>query len=147
MQRVLIAVVPAIIVPVAQPIGLHTDGGVLALQVVLRTGHVARAAQGHRLVAGRVVLAVVHPVADLQFRNAAEVVAGVLAHRTARIVAAYLIRTVPAIILVVALPRLEDAAPVAATIFRGRAGVITAILKLLICRIPTIIIAIAGPQT
>lgn len=43
-QRVLVAVVPAIVVPVAEPVGLHADVGLLALEVVGRAGGVAGAA-------------------------------------------------------------------------------------------------------
>ena len=131
-QRVLIAVVATIVVTVAEPVGLHTNGGVLALEVILGTGHVAGAAQCHRLVAGRVVLAVVHAVANLQLRDAAEIVAGVLPLGTVGIVAANLIRPIATVILVVTLPGLEDAAAVAAAILCRSTCVVAAVVILLV---------------
>lgn len=112
-QRILIAVVAAIVVTVAQPVRLDADIRLLALEMIGRAGRVARASLV-RLVARYVVLAVVHPVADLRHGYAALVGAGKLARRAGPIDAALLVRAVLAVVLVVALPRLEDAAAVVA---------------------------------
>ena len=40
MERVLVAVIPAVVVVVAEPVGLHADRCGLALHVALRARHV-----------------------------------------------------------------------------------------------------------
>ena len=66
-------------------------------------------AEGHALVGGLVVLAVVDAVADLTLGDAPEVIARELAVHALGVVAALLVRAVAAVVLVVAPPRREDA--------------------------------------
>lgn len=112
-QGILVAVVAAVVVSVAQPIGLDANIRLLALEVIGGTGRVPRAAFVG-LVTGDVVLAIVDAIADLGLRYAALVGTGELARGAGTIGAALLVRAVLAIVLVIALPRLEDAAAVVA---------------------------------
>lgn len=57
-----------------------------------------------------------------------------------------LVRVVAAIVLVIALPRLEDAAPVAATVLDGPASVERAVALVLVGIVATVVVAVAGPQ-
>ena len=66
MKRVLVRVVPAVVVAVAQPVGLYADGGGLAGEVIGRTGDVAILAGDLTLVRRAVVLAVIDAVAHLR---------------------------------------------------------------------------------
>ena len=88
MERVLVRVVSAVVVAVAEPVRLHADGGRLAGEVVRRAGDVAVPAGAHALVRRLVVLAVVDAVAHLALGDAAEVVAGELAVDALGVVAA-----------------------------------------------------------
>lgn len=65
MDRVLVAVVAAIVVAVAQPIRFHAYVRLFALQMVRRTRYVLRAPVV-RFVRSRIVFAIVHAVAHLE---------------------------------------------------------------------------------
>jgi len=67
-HRVLVAVVAAIVVAVAQPIRFHANVRLLALQMVRRARNVLRAPVV-RFVRSRVVFAIVHAVAHLTVHN------------------------------------------------------------------------------
>lgn len=114
MNWILIAIVAAIVVAVAEPIRFHADVRLLALEMVQRARSIARAPL-MRLVRSDVVLAVINAVAHLRLRDAAIVGAGEFSRRACWIHAALLVATVPAIVLVVAHPRFEDTPAVVAT--------------------------------
>ena len=80
-------------------------------------------AEGQCLVRSAVVLTVVDPVAHLRLRDAPEVVAGKLALGTLGVVTPLLVRPISTIVLVVALPRVEDATAIAAAEFCRLASV------------------------
>ena len=80
-------------------------------------------AEGQCLVRSAVVLTVIDTVAHLRLRDAPKVVAGELALGTLGVVAPLLVRPVSTIVLVVALPRVEDATAIAAAEFCRLAGV------------------------
>ena len=63
-EFILIAVVPAVVVAVAKPVGLHADGGVLTLEVVRGASHFWATVLG--LVRRMFVLAVIDTVANLK---------------------------------------------------------------------------------
>lgn len=67
-HRVLVAVVAAIVVAVAQPVRLHAYVGLQALEMIRRARDVLRAPVV-RLVRRRVVLAIVHAVAHLRHKH------------------------------------------------------------------------------
>lgn len=121
-QWILVAVVAAVVVAVAEPVGLDADVGLLALEVVGRASRVHRASLVG-LVRGDVVLAVVDAVADLGHRDAALIRAGELVGSAGLVGAALLIAHVLAVVLVVALPRLEDATAIVAAELVGTARV------------------------
>lgn len=75
MNRILVAVVTAIVVAVAEPVGLHADIRFLALEMIQWTRGVARTAL-MRLVRRDVILAIIDAVAHLRLRDAAIVGAG-----------------------------------------------------------------------
>lgn len=114
MHRILIAIVAAVVVTVAEPVGFHADVRLLALEVIRGTRGVAGATLVS-LVRGDIVLAVVDAVAHLRLRYAAVVGAGEFACRARRVNASLLVAAIPAVVFVVALPRLEDAPTVVAT--------------------------------
>lgn len=64
MQLVFVGIVATVIVSVAQPVRLHANVGLLALEVIRRTGGVGRTSLV-RLIGGSLVLAVIHSIADL----------------------------------------------------------------------------------
>ena len=148
MKRILVRVVATVVVAVAEPVGLHADGRRLAGQVVGRAGDVAVAAGVLALVRRVAVLAVVDAVAHLALGDAAEVVAGELALHALRVVAALLVRPVAAVVLVVAPPRGEDAAAVAAAELGRLAGVLRAVVGVLVgaVAVAAVRVAVAGPQ-
>ena len=115
-QRILVTVVSTVIVPVTQPVFLHTDGGGPAGMVVMLTSHILVLAGFLALVTGLVVLAVIDTIADTLLWDASVVITGELSAGTLGIVAVNLIRPVPAVVLVVALPGLEDASAIAAPV-------------------------------
>ena len=131
-QLVLVRVVATIVIAVAQPVRLQADGGGLAGQLAAGAGDVLVVADGQGLVGGGVVLAVVDAVADLRLGDAAEVVAGELSLGALRVVAVLLVRPVAAVVLVVALPGVEDASAVAATELLGLACVNRTVVGILI---------------
>lgn len=68
-----------------------------------------------RLVRSNIVLAIIDAVAHLRLRDAAVVGAGELSCGAWWINAAFLVATVPTVVLVIALPRLENTSAVVAT--------------------------------
>jgi len=114
MNRILITVVATIVVTVAKPVRFHADIRLLALEVIQRTRGVAGTTLV-RLVGRNVVLAIVDAVADLRLRDAAVIGTGKLARGTGWINASFLVAAVPAIVLVIALPRFKYASAVVAT--------------------------------
>lgn len=114
MNRILITVVATVIVTVTEPIGFHTDVCFLALQVIQRTRSIARTTL-MSLVRSDVVLAVVDAVAYLRLWDAAIVGAGEFARGAGWVNTSLFVATVATVVLVVALPRFEDAPTVVAT--------------------------------
>ena len=147
-ERVLVRVVPAVVVAVAEPVRLHANGGRLAGEVVGRAGDVAVPARALALVRRLVVLAVVDAVAHLALGDAAEVVAGELAVDALGVVAALLVSAVAAVVLVVAPPGGEDAPAVAAAELSRLAGVLRAVVGVLVgaVAVAAVGVAVAGPQ-
>lgn len=123
---ILVAVVAAIVVTVAQPIGFHADVGFVAFEMIRRTSGVGGASLV-RLVRSDVVLAVVDAVAQLRVGYATVIGAGELALGARRIDATLLVAAVATVVLVVALPRLEDATAVVAAELVGAARVISCV--------------------
>ncbi len=72
--------------------------------------------------------------------------AGKFSFGAARVAASFLVRIVAAIVLVIALPRLEDAAAVAATVLDGPASVERAVALVFVGIIAAVVVAVAGPQ-
>ena len=143
---VLVAVVATVVVSITQPVWLHTDCGALALKVISGTSDIPRATHLGRLVAGLVVFAVIDTIADLSIGDAPMVVTGELALGTFWIVTVQLVGAITTVVLVITLPGLEDATTVAAPVLGCGAGVIAAVVSLLIAVVPTVIISITGPQ-
>jgi hypothetical protein len=143
---IFITVIATVIVTITEPVWLNTDGCILTLQVILGTGHIAGATQGHCLITGGVVLAVIHTIANLQLWDAAEIITSVLTEGASWIVASNLVCSITTVILMVALPGLEDASTIATPILCWGTGVIAAVIILFIAVIPTIVISITGPQ-
>ena len=81
-QRILVTVVSTVIVPVTQPVFLHTDGGGATRVVVVLAGHVLVLTSLNALIARLVILAVVDPIADTLLRNTPVVVTGELGEPT-----------------------------------------------------------------
>ncbi len=65
---------------------------------------------------------------------------------TSRISAPFLVGIIPAIVLMIALPRFEDAPPVAAPVFDGSASVERAVPLIFIRVVPAIVVTIASPE-
>lgn len=119
MNRILIAVVAAIVVAVAEPVGLHADVRLLALEMIQRARSIARAPLVC-LVRSNVVFAVINAVAHLRLRDAAIIGAGEFSRRARWVHATFLIATVPTVVFVIAHPRFEDTpAVVAAELVRA----------------------------
>ena len=116
MERILVTVVSAVIVPVTQPVLFNTNGGGATWMIVTGAGHVPASASLLALVAGLIVLAVIDTIADTLLWDAPVVITGELSAGTLGIVAVNLVRPVPAVVLVVALPGLEDASAIAAPV-------------------------------
>lgn len=116
MNRILVAIVTAIVVAVAEPVRLHADVRLLAFEMIQRARSVAWTTLV-RLIGSDIVLAVVDAVAHLRLRDAPEVGAGELARCAGWIDASLLVATVPTVVLVIALPRFEDASAVVAAKF------------------------------
>lgn len=114
MNRIFIAIVAAIVVAVAEPVGLYTDVRLLTFEMIQRARSIARASLV-RLVRSNIVLAVINAVAHLRLRDAAVVGAGEFSWRAWWIHAAFLIATVSTIVFVIALPRFENTPAVVAT--------------------------------
>lgn len=146
MQYILVRIVTAVIVTVAQPIRFDADVGLLALQMVIGTRRILWT-HFMRFVGRRIVLAVVDPVADLCLRNATSVLARELSVDARRIRAALLVRTVFAVVLVVTLPRLEDTPSVVAAILVGRARMERTVVGVLVRVVTTIIVSVARPHS
>ena len=109
-------------------------------------GDISRRAGLNSFIRCLVVLAVIHSVAHLSLRNATVVSAGELAFTAARIIAVDLIRSIPAVILVIALPRAEDATAIAAPKLGWLAGVRRAVVRVLVGVVPAVVVSIASPQ-
>lgn len=123
MKRVLVAVITAIVVAIAEPVRLDADVGLFALEMIGWTSGIHGTALVS-LITSDVVLTVVHTVTDLGLRYATLVGTGELAICARPVGAVLLVAAVLAVVLVVALPRLEDAAAVLATEFVGAARVV-----------------------
>jgi len=78
MNRILVAVVTAIIIAITKPVGFHTDIRLLALEMIQWTCGIAGTAL-MRFIGGDVILAIINTVAHLRLRDAAIVGAGKLA--------------------------------------------------------------------
>ena len=124
MNRILVAVVAAIVIAVAEPVGLDTDVRLLALEMIQWTRGVARTAL-MRFVGGDVILAVINTVAHLRLRDTAIIGAGKFARRARRVNTALLVAAVPTVVLVIALPRFEDASAVVAAELVRAAGMVS----------------------
>lgn len=98
------------------------------------------------LVGRDVVLAIVDAVANLSHRNATRVEASELTLGAGRIHASLLVRPVLAVVLVVALPRLKDAAAIVASELVRRAGVVGAVVGVLVGVVTAVVVAVAGPH-
>lgn len=116
MQRILIRIIPTIIITIAQPIGLHTNISLLALQMLRWTRSVLRT-PFVRFIRCDVVFAVVHSITDLRHWNATMVGASEFTIRTRWVIAVSFIGTILTVVFVVALPRFENASAVGATEF------------------------------
>lgn len=93
-----------------------------------------------------IVLAIVDAIAHLTLWYATSVGARELTIHTRRITAAQLIGAILAVVLMITLPRLEDAASVVAAELVRRARVIRTVVEILVRVIPAIVIAIARPH-
>lgn len=113
MQRIFVTVVATIIVAVAQPVRLDADIRLFAFQMVRWTCRVLRTTLV-RLVRRAIVFAIVDTVAYLRLRNASSIQTSEFAVNAWRICAALFVRSIFAIVLVVALPRFEYAATIIA---------------------------------
>lgn len=99
-----------------------------------------------RLVAGDVVFAVVDSVANLSHRDAAGVQTGELSVGARWVNAADLIGIVFAVVIVIALPRFEDAATVVAAEFVRRAGVVRAVVFVFVGVVSAVVVTVARPH-
>lgn len=124
MNRILIAIVTAIVIAVAEPVRLHADVCFFALEMIQRTCSVARTALVC-LIGSEVVLAIVDAVAHLRLRYASIIGAGEFARCARWIDATLLVATIPTVVFVVALPRFEDASAVVAAEFVRAARMIS----------------------
>lgn len=88
---------------IAQPIWFDANICLLAFQVIRWACRVLRASF-MRLIRCCVILAIVDTVTNLSLRNAATVEASKLSIGTRRILTIHLIRTIFAVVLVIALP-------------------------------------------
>jgi len=146
MQWILVGVVTTIVVAIAQPIGFHADVGLLALQMIRRTSGV-HGTPFVRFIRCGIILAVIHTIAHLSLWNTPSIGASELTIHTRWIDAAQLIGTILAVVLVITLPRLKDAASVVAAELVGGAGVIGTIVGILVGVVATVVVAIAGPHS
>ncbi len=78
MQLIFIRVVTTIIVSITKPIRLDTDGRIRTLDMSIRTINISILARLQRLIAGRIVLAVVDTIANLGVSDASKVFASEL---------------------------------------------------------------------
>ena len=78
MQLIFIRVVTTIIVSITKPIRLDADGRIRSLDMSIRTINISILARLQRLIAGRVVLAVVDAIANLGVSDASKVFASEL---------------------------------------------------------------------
>ena len=117
MEFVFVRVVAAVVVTVAKPVGLDADGGGLAGELAGAAGDVPVLADGVRFVRRLVVLAVVDAVANLGLGYATVVaLASEFAVGALGVVAVLLVGPITAIVLVIALPSIENATPIAASV-------------------------------
>lgn len=144
-KGILVAVVAAVVVTVAEPVRFDAYVRRLALKMVRRTGGVLRASLVG-LVGGDVVLTVVHTIADLNLRYATVIGAGEFAGGAGRIDAALLVASVTTVVLVIALPRLEDAASVSASELVGTARVVGAVVGVLVGAVTAVVVTVARPH-
>lgn len=172
-QWVFVTVVTAIVVAIAEPIGLNANIGFLALEMVGRTGSV-HGTTLVRFVTSGVVFAVVDSVTDLRLWYATLVRASELTSSARSIDAAFLVAAILTIVFVITLPRFEDAAAVIATELVGTTRVVgyrnttnfieffflilfmnqhfeklkklTAVVRIFIRTIAAVAVAVAGPH-
>lgn len=142
MQGILIRIIAAIIITIAQPIRFHANVRILAFQMTSRTRSILRA-HFVRLIGRCIVLAVVHTVADLRLWNASAIQARELTVNARRIRAALLVRSVLAVVLMIAFPRIENAPSVIAAELVRSARMERTIVHILIAAIAAIVVAIA----
>lgn len=102
-QWIFVTVITAIVIAIAEPVGLNAYIGLLALEMVGRTGSV-HGATLVSFVTGNVVFAVVNSVADLRLWYATLVRASELTGGARSINAAFLVASILTIVFVVALP-------------------------------------------
>lgn len=114
MNWILVTIVAAIIIAIAEPVGLHTDVRLLAFQMIQRACSVSRASF-MRLIGCDVVFTIINTVAHLRLRDAAMVGASEFSRCARWVNAAFFIATVPTVVFVVALPGFKDASAVVAT--------------------------------
>lgn len=144
-QRILIAIIPAIVITIAKPVGFHADVGLVAFQMIRGTcGVHGTAFVG--LVGGDIVPAVVDTITDQIVRDATIIGAGELTNGARGINAAFLVAAVATVVLVIAFPGLEDAPAVVASELVGAARVVDAVIFVFVGAISAIVVAIAGPH-
>ena len=119
---VLIRVVPAVVITVAEPKGFDANVGRVALEMTRRAGGVAFTAI-HCFVGGIGVFAIVDAVTDGCHCDTALIGAGELAFSASGVSAAFFIGVIAAVIFVVAFPRFENAAAVTASVLDWTARV------------------------
>lgn len=146
MHRILVAVISAIIVTVAEPIGFHADASLLAFQMIGRTGCV-HGTSFVGLVRSDVVLAVVHAVADQILGDATVICTSKLAVGAGRIDAALLVAAIAAIVLMITFPRFKYTPAIITPEFIGTARVVRTVISILVRVIPAVIVAIASPHS
>lgn len=145
MQGIFITVVSTIVIAIAQPVWFHADVGLLAFQMIGRTGCVHGTAFVG-LVGCNVVLAIIDTVADQVLGDATVVGTGELTLSTRRINAAFLITAIATIVLVITFPGFEDASAVVASKFVGATRVVGTVIGVLVGTVSAVIVAVTGPH-
>lgn len=144
-NRILVGIISAVVVAIAEPIRFNADVCLLAFQVTRGARRVPWT-PFVRFIRCRVVFTIIYSVTYLRHGDTALVITGEFTGGAGRVVTVQFVRAVLAVVFVITFPRAEDASPVVATELARVTRVKHAVFDIFVAVVSTIIISVAGPH-
>jgi hypothetical protein len=145
--RILVRIITAIVVTIAQPIRFNANGSRSTFQMIIRASDVTILAGIFRFVRRGVIFAIIDAVAYLTIGYAPMIFASEFSSTAILVITILLIGSIPAVVLMVTLPSAEDAPAIGTPELRRFASVSGAIIFVFIRIVATIVVTVASPKS